>query len=245
MAGNLTILVNRMVYWCRDVSLGYSQSDRWNIKPGGNADCSSLVIHCFKEAGFDTGSATYTGNMSAQLTARGWRRLPSDGKPRAGDILLNDVRHVAIYIGNGLLAQASISEHGTAYGSGGDQTGQETNIRNYYNYPWNCYLRYTGSQPTPSSATPAAQTDYSLLEEDMPLLIQCNDDHAGYRKGDQVLWSPLAPTAFYHIPNTEALKIVKSAYPGIKTQVSQSRVLWIVRAMQVTPPANRASYGKR
>ncbi|MFT8988663.1 MAG: NlpC/P60 family protein [Bifidobacterium psychraerophilum] len=245
MAGNLTTLINRMVYWCRDVSLGYSQADRWNIKPGGNADCSSLVIHCLKEAGFDTGSATYTGNMSAQLTARGWTRVAANGSPRAGDILLNDVHHVAVYLGNGLLAQASISEHGTAYGSGGDQTGHETNVRNYYDYPWNCYLRYAGSQPTPSTATPAAQTDYSLLEDDMPLLIQCNDDHAGYRKGDQVLWSPLAPTAFYHIPNTEALKIVRMAYPGIKTQVSQSKAPWIVRAMQATPPANRASYGKR
>lgn len=97
-----------------------------------------------------------------------------------------------------------------------------------------------------STATSPVRTDYSLLEEDMPpLLIQCNDDHTGYRKGDQVLWSTLAPTAFYHIPNTEAVKIVKSAYPGIKTQVSQSRAPWIVRAMQATPPANRASYGKR
>jgi hypothetical protein len=147
--GNVNVLINRMRYWCRAVSLGYSQNDRWDIRPGGNADCSSLVIWCLREAGFDTGQATYTGNMSAQLTARGWTRLSPDGHPRAGDILLNDADHVAVYLGGGLLAQASYSEHHTANGAGGDQTGQETNIRGYYDFPWNAYLRYTGGTPAP------------------------------------------------------------------------------------------------
>ncbi|MEY8515202.1 hypothetical protein [Lactococcus taiwanensis] len=53
--------------------------------------------------------------------------------------------HAAVYIGNGQLAQASIDERGKAAGGqGGDQTGHETNISNYYNYPWDCYLRYEG-----------------------------------------------------------------------------------------------------
>lgn len=138
-------LINRMRYWCAVANLGYSQSDRWNFNASaGNCDCSSLVIHCLKEAGFDTGNATYTGNLSDNLTRRGWKRLPANGNPQAGDILLNDVHHVAVYLGGGKLAQASISERGTAYGSAGDQTGRETNIRRYYSYPWNCYLRYGG-----------------------------------------------------------------------------------------------------
>lgn len=141
--GNLNALVNRMRYWCGSVSLGYDQSQRWNIRPGGECDCSSLVIFALREAGFDTGSATYTGNLSANLTARGWRRLPADGNPQPGDILLNDVHHVAVYLGGGMLAQASIDERGRASGgASGDQTGRETNIRVYYTYPWNCYLRY-------------------------------------------------------------------------------------------------------
>lgn len=141
--GDVQTLINRMVYWCRDANMGYSQYDRWNFNAAaGNCDCSSLVIHCLQEAGFDTGSASYTGNMSAQLTARGWQRLPVDGNPQPGDILLNDVCHTAVYIGNGLLAQASISEYNTISGNPGDQTGQETNISGYYEYPWDCYLRY-------------------------------------------------------------------------------------------------------
>ena len=152
MAGDVQTLVNRMTYWCAVANLGYNQAARWDIRPGGSCDCSSLVIHALKEAGFDTGTATYTGNLSANLTARGWRRLPADGHPQAGDILLNDVHHVAVYVGGGRLAQASIDERGrTSGGRPGDQTGHETNISSYYNFPWNCYLRYPpASSPAPS-----------------------------------------------------------------------------------------------
>lgn len=148
-------LINRMRYWCAAANLGYSQSDRWNFNASaGNCDCSSLVIHALREAGFDTGNATYTGNLSSELTKRGWKRLPVNGNPQPGDILLNDVHHVAVYLGGGRLAQASISERGTAYGKAGDQTARETNIRAYYNYPWNCYLRYQGAQ----SSAPAVNS---------------------------------------------------------------------------------------
>jgi hypothetical protein len=85
--------------------------------------------------------------MSAALTARGWVRVANNGNPQAGDILLNDANHVAVYLGGGQLAQASYDEHRRASGgASGDQTGRETNVSPYYNYPWNCYLRYTGPQ---------------------------------------------------------------------------------------------------
>ena len=143
---NLQTLINRMIYWCRDVSLGYDQSNRLDFRDGGETDCSALVIHALQEAGFATGGASYTGNMRSALTANGWKVVVANGNPQAGDILLNDVHHVAVYIGNGKLAQASIDENGHATGGkGGDQTGHETNISNYYNYPWNCYLRFTGA----------------------------------------------------------------------------------------------------
>lgn len=162
---SVSTLINRMRYWCAVANLGYSQSDRWNFNASaGNCDCSSLVIHCLKEAGFDTGTATYTGNLSDNLTRRGWKRLPADGNPQPGDILLNDVHHVAVYLGGGRLAQASISERGTAYGKAGDQTGRETNIRGYYSYPWNCYLRYQGAQ----SSAPAANSGAIAVDGNGP-----------------------------------------------------------------------------
>ncbi len=149
---SVNTLIARMRYWCEVANMGYSQSDRWNFNPkAGNCDCSSLVIHCLREAGFDTGTAVNTADLSENLTSRGWKRLPVDGHPKAGDILLNDVNHVAVYLGGGQLAQASNSEHNSLYGTAGDQTGRETNISPYYSYPWNCYLRYESEDDMPTA----------------------------------------------------------------------------------------------
>ena len=131
-------------------SLGYDQSNRWDIRDGGECDCSSLVIYALRQAGFATGGATYTGNLSANLTKHGWKRLPPDlSTLQPGDILLNDKHHVCMVIrGHGrdaIIAQASIDERGKASGGrAGDQTGGETNERKVYVYRhgWDCILRY-------------------------------------------------------------------------------------------------------
>ncbi|WP_113859641.1 endolysin-like domain-containing protein [Bifidobacterium aemilianum] len=172
-------LIDRMKYWCDVANMGYNQSDRWNFNPaGGNCDCSSLVIHCLQEAGFDTGSAGYTGNLSANLTARGWARLPNNGNPRPGDILLNDAAHVAVYIGGGRLAQASISENGSTAGAPGDQTGGETNTNPYYNFPWDCYLRWTGTNDT--------DTPTNTIGDETMAIVYGSDQFAGLKYWDGV-----------------------------------------------------------
>ena len=135
---------------CRIWSCGYDQSQRWNIYNGGETDCSALVIWALKQGGFDVGGATYTGNLSYNLTRRGWLRLPANlGVLQPGDILLNDTHHVCMVIsGHGhsaIIAQASIDERGRASGGrAGDQTGYETNERRVYSYRhgWDCILRY-------------------------------------------------------------------------------------------------------
>ena len=140
--------------WAADSdNVGYSQSDRYSLTPEKfftdeltNSDCSELTIVALKYAGFDTGNAVTTRNMSSELCARGWVRLPVDTPLQAGDILLNDEDHVAVWLGD-CLAQASIGEGGLVSGGArGDQTGWEVNTRDYYNYPWNCILRWTGEQ---------------------------------------------------------------------------------------------------
>lgn len=162
MAGSIQKFIDRMNYWCTSVSLGYDQSNRQDFRDGGETDCSALVLYALREAGFDTGTATYTGNMRSNLSARGWKVVAVNGNPQPGDILLNDVHHVAAYIGGGKLAQASIDENGRATGGkGGDQTGRETNISSYYNYPWNCYLRWTGASDAGNS-TPSTSTGGKL-----------------------------------------------------------------------------------
>lgn len=129
-----------------DPSHGYDWSYRWGER--GDYDCSSLVISALRQAGFDTGSATYTGNMRSNLTARGFRWITDVSQRQAGDILLNETYHTAMYLGNEWLVQASGNENGGVYGGQpGDQTGKEIYERNYYTYGhggWDGLLRYVG-----------------------------------------------------------------------------------------------------
>ena len=149
--------IEKFVYWmrlaCTVWSLGYDQSNRWDIRDGGECDCSSLVIWALRKAGFDVGTASYTGDLSDNLVARGWRRIrfTALAQLRTGDILLNDECHVcAVISGSGagaIVAQASIDERGLATGgASGDQSGRETNTRTAYIYSrgWDCVLRYEG-----------------------------------------------------------------------------------------------------
>lgn len=162
---NLSAAIAAMDKACRVWSVGYDQSNRWDIRNGGETDCSALVIWALRQGGFDTGSATYTGNLSYNLTRRGWLRLPANlGILQPGDILLNDTHHVCMVISgyghNAIIAQASIDERGRASGGkAGDQTGYETNERRVYGYKhgWDCILRYRGA----GASAPAKQTSSS------------------------------------------------------------------------------------
>lgn len=135
-----------------DSKHGYSQVSRWgNPDTWSDYDCSSLVISAYQAAGIpvkDKG-ATYTGNMYNAFTACGFKDVTSKinlatGKGLiAGDVLLNHADHTAMMISTTQLAQASIDENGGIMGGKvGDQTGYEIHTRSYYNYPWNCVLRY-------------------------------------------------------------------------------------------------------
>lgn len=119
---------------------------------GGDRDCSSAVISCYTAQGVDCGGATYTGNMRACMVASGnfiWYPRSSGYSARVGDIYLNEVHHAAMCISpygsarGDLLAQFSISENGTIDGAEGDQTGYESNIKPYYDYPWDGRLHCT------------------------------------------------------------------------------------------------------
>lgn len=134
--------VQYMENLCNDDSHGYSQINR----QGPDYDCSSAVIKSLRAGGFDTGNASYTGNMRSNLTSRGWAVFPVNTPKKRGDLLLRDGRHVAMHVGNGKLAEFSIDENGGIQGKQkGDQTGREAWIHAYYNYPWSCVLRYTGA----------------------------------------------------------------------------------------------------
>lgn len=148
--------VEKAVAYIKDIAAdskhGYSQINRWGT-PGtwSDYDCSSLVISAYQAVGIpvkDKG-ATYTGNMYKAFTACGFKDVTSkitlsSGKGLiAGDVLLNHKDHTAMMISDKQLAEASIDENGNIYGGKvGDQTGREIYTHAYYNYPWNCVLRY-------------------------------------------------------------------------------------------------------
>lgn len=145
--------VRFMIDIAQDNSHGYDQNQRWG--ESGDYDCSSLTIIAFEKAGFPAKSkygATYTGNMKQAFLNCGFKdvrnvvNLYTGAGLIRGDILLNEVHHVAVYIGNGLIVQASINELGRATGGRpGDQSGYEINISKYKNYHrggWDIVLRY-------------------------------------------------------------------------------------------------------
>lgn len=158
--------VDWMLDLARDDSHGYDQDDRWGEH--GDYDCSSAVITAYQKAGVPvkTKGATYTGNMKKVFLACGFKDVTfkvdlRTGKGlQAGDVLLNEVHHTAMYVGDGLEAEASINEFGGAHGGRpGDQTGREILVRAYRNYPWDCVLRYESGEPSTEGQEPVKPTE--------------------------------------------------------------------------------------
>jgi hypothetical protein len=138
-----------------DDSHGYDQEFR--LGEYGDYDCSSLVIHSLNVAGFDTGEASWTGNMRSNLTERGWREVDTKEVKdlRLGDILLADAYHTAaIARRDGVLVEVAAhqNEFGDIEGgTPGDQTGNEINTMSLTRYTtgggtrtpwWSIVLRY-------------------------------------------------------------------------------------------------------
>ena len=143
----------------KDRKHGYDQINRWgNPDTWSDYDCSSLVISAYDAAGVKVkaAGATYTENMYAAFTKCGFKdvtskiNLSTGSGLIAGDVLLNYKNHTAMMTSDKQLTEASINENNDIYGGKvGDQTGREIYTHAYYNYPWNCVLRY------PETAKPA------------------------------------------------------------------------------------------
>lgn len=174
-----------MEHLCNHDWHGYSQPGRWGDGEGtcpieveghvyyleqGDRDCSSAVIECWRAALIGTtyegalDGATYTGNMRQVFAASGlfdvWDTRATVAQ--RGDVYLNDVNHTAMCVDDGsggygydALAEFSASETGGIDGEVGDQTGYESYVHGYYDFPWNCTLHYNGE----ADATYAPSSD--------------------------------------------------------------------------------------
>lgn len=162
---------------------GYDQHARWGDGEGvcsvavdgktyaveqGDRDCSSSVIECWRAALRGTpyegklNGATYTGNMRSVFVNSGlfeWK--PMSFIAQRGDIYLNEANHTAMCQtpNPDVLSEFSIAENGTIYGKVGDQTGWESHVRAYYDYPWDGILHYNGKADTATSSTPSGSID--------------------------------------------------------------------------------------
>lgn len=177
-------VIERAVAWAKAIAYddahGYDQGSRW----GPDYDCSSLVISAYKQAGVPL-NCTYTGNMKQDMLAHGFRDVTSQvnlntgAGLQAGDVLLNEKNHTALYIGNGQLVNAGGNENGKVTGGQtGDQTGREIRVMGYYNFPWDCVLRYQEKDEKPVDPVPAPDKN---KDKDTP-------DTYVVRSGDS-LWS--------------------------------------------------------
>lgn len=147
---NSTNPIQSAIQWALEIadddSFGYSMNvnKRWG---NPSYDCSSLVIQAWEEAGIPVKSeyrASYTGNMKDAFLATGeFEWIPGDPDPDdlvAGDILLNEVHHTEMYLGDG----KKVGAHWDWDDSNGDGGGDEINVSDYSSYPWDGVLRYTG-----------------------------------------------------------------------------------------------------
>ena len=158
--------IERACAWAKaiayDDSHGYDQGSRW----GPDYDCSSMVISSWKQAGVPL-TCTYTGNMKQDMLRHGFRdvtaqvNLATGAGLQAGDVLLHETQHTALYIGNGQVVNAGGNENGgITGGKTGDQTGREIRVIGYFNHPWQCVLRFTEKEEKPADQVPAtAPTD--------------------------------------------------------------------------------------
>ena len=164
---------------------GYSQISRWGDGEGkcdvqtgagtyqveqGDSDCSSAIISAYEAAGISCGSATYTGNMRQLMCGTGnfrWHPISSGYIAQAGDVYLNEVNHTAMCLSAepDLLMEFSISENGSIDGAEGDQTGDESHIRAYYDFPWDGILECINME----EAGPGGDIVVEILKADVPI----------------------------------------------------------------------------
>ncbi len=167
---------------------GYSQPHRYGDGEGtcditingkvykleqGDRDCSSAIISAFEAAGISCGGATYTGNMKECMTSTGnfvWHPMSSGFIAQRSDVYLNILNHTAMCTSAvpDMLGEFSMSETGGIDGATGDQTGKESYIHAYYDFPWDgileCVCTLTDDEDKKEETTSSSTTEESKTD---------------------------------------------------------------------------------
>jgi GH24 family phage-related lysozyme (muramidase) len=158
ISGVIDMYCQFMIDMANDNSHGYSQVERslYNYIDPTSFDCSSLVLTAIQYA-FDVYKITPTPEASGCSNTSNMLDLESCGfeiieenplndvDAIKGDIELTPSAHTACYIGEGKVVQAS-TDNGTTNTI--DDAGNEINIHNWYSFPWDYRLRFTGKGVT-------------------------------------------------------------------------------------------------
>lgn len=192
---------------CEDERFGYSweerygaASERWTVDGVsfdigvGDYDCSSSTITAWQKALTGTkyehmlDGATYTGNMRSIFVNSGlfeWKPISFIASP--GDLYLNQANHVAMCQRQepDELSEFSWGDNG-AYGNRrGDQSGRESAINAYYDYPWDGILHYNGKADTeeavssPEKPAEAQKPATDTTTAKKPVKYRCSTDKKG------------------------------------------------------------------
>lgn len=231
-----------MEHLCTHDWHGYTQGNRWGdgeyetinvcgnnyVIATGDRDCSSAVIDSWRHALVGTeyecrlDGTIYTGDMRSVFVNSGlFEWMPMSYIAQRGDVYLNELNHTAMCTcpNPDELAEFSISENGTIYGQVGDQTGWESHIRDYYDYPWNGILRYVGnanvapSDDTYNPPSPVPELRYRVSVDpsgqnwcdemiDHACSDGCGDDFAGIL-GEPIRYIAISMSGWYQV-ETEA-----------------------------------------
>ncbi len=175
MANLGKVATDLMRHLCQHDWHGYAQDARWGDGEGvcpvtvdgvtynlqqGDRDCSSAVIECWRLALMGTpyegvlNDATYTGNMRTVFVGSGlFEWMPMSYIAQPGDIYLNEANHTAMCLSSDpdLMGEFSINSFGGITGdTTGDQTGNESHIVPYKDFPWDGILRFKGISTSPN-----------------------------------------------------------------------------------------------
>lgn len=122
----------------------------------GDRDCSSAILDAYRTAGISCDAANTTADMYNCMynntTNFSWHSIEKNYAVKPGDIYLNHENHAAmcLSVNPTMLMEFCIAETGDITGVSGDQTGQESRIRPYYNYPWDGILECINNEQVES-----------------------------------------------------------------------------------------------